>query len=95
MAERSALREALEATARRFGTPVEELGGNGGAQDYPVPRPPHWGGYRLWIEDAELWVEAAFRLHDRARWQRTLTPTDLAGSPGFVGGPWQVSRLQP
>ena len=27
------------------------------------------GGYRLWVEDAELWVEAAFRLHDRARWQ--------------------------
>ena len=95
VAERAALRETLEATARLFGAPAEELGGNGGAVDYPVPRPPHWGGYRLWVEDAELWVEAAFRLHDRARWQRTLTPTVIDGETAFAGGPWQVSRLQP
>ena len=31
------------------------------------------------------------RIHDRARWQRTLTPR--AG--GFDAGPWSVSRLQP
>jgi pyridoxamine 5'-phosphate oxidase len=95
VAERAALREALEATALRFGTPVEELGGNGGARDYPVPRPPHWGGYRLWVEDAELWVEAAFRLHDRARWQRALAPCSVDGEPAFTGGAWRVSRLQP
>lgn len=95
VAERAALREALEATARRFGAPVAELGGNGGARDYPIPRPAHWGGYRLWVEDAELWVEAAFRLHDRARWQRQLTPASVDGEPVFNGGPWQLSRLQP
>ena len=41
----------------------------------PVPRPPHWGGYRLWPDAVELWVEGAFRVHDRARWTR------IASSP--------------
>ena len=36
-----------------------------------VPRPPHWGGYRLWPEAVELWIEGAFRVHDRARWTRS------------------------
>jgi pyridoxamine 5'-phosphate oxidase len=98
VAARADLREALEAAARRFGAPVEELGGLGGARDYDIPRPPHWGGYRLWVESAELWVEAAFRLHDRARWDRTLT-AEAGGTPGHTGGwhggPWQVTRLQP
>jgi pyridoxamine 5'-phosphate oxidase len=95
VAERAALKQALEAQARRFGAPVEELGGNGGAQDYAVPRPDHWGGYRLWVEDAELWVEAAFRLHDRARWTRTLQAAGSAEETTYVGGPWQAARLQP
>ncbi len=95
VAQRAALREALEAEARRFGAPVDELGGNGGAQDYAIPRPPHWGGYRLWVEDAELWVEAAFRLHDRARWTRTLQATVSGGETRYSGGPWQAARLQP
>jgi pyridoxamine 5'-phosphate oxidase len=56
-----------------------------------IARPPHWGGYRLWATAVELWVEGSARIHDRARWQRTLTPR--AG--GFDAGPWSVSRLQP
>jgi len=56
-----------------------------------IARPPHWGGYRLWATAVELWVEGSARIHDRARWQRTLTPR--AG--GFGAGPWSVSRLQP
>ena len=95
VAERAALRQALEAEAARFGAPVAELGGNGGPQDYPVPRPPHWGGYRLWVEDAELWVEAAFRLHDRARWVRTLQAHVSEGETRFSSGAWQATRLQP
>ena len=95
VAQRADLKQELEAQARRFGAPVEELGGTGGTRDYAVPRPDHWGGYRLWVEDAELWVEAAFRLHDRARWQRTLQSTDSDGVSGFVGGPWNAARLQP
>jgi pyridoxamine 5'-phosphate oxidase len=57
-----------------------------------VPRPPHWGGYRLWPEAVELWIEGSFRVHDRARWTRTL---GAAGETGFKPGPWQATRLYP
>jgi len=56
-----------------------------------VPRPPHWGGLRLWIDHIELWCDGEFRLHDRAQWQRTLN--DEAAPT--AGGAWSVTRLQP
>lgn len=54
-------------------------------------RPPRWGGYRVWAERVELWVGQPARVHDRARWTRTLT----AARGGFTGGPWSATRLQP
>ena len=57
-----------------------------------VPRPPHWGGYRLWPELVELWLEGPFRVHDRARWTRELEP---AGTDAFRAGPWTATRLYP
>jgi pyridoxine/pyridoxamine 5'-phosphate oxidase len=40
----------------------------------------------------ELWVEGEARIHDRARWTRTLTPK---GDNDFEYGPWSATRLQP
>ena len=56
-----------------------------------IPRPKRWGGYRIWAERVELWVGQPARVHDRARWGRTLTPRD----DGFAGGPWSATRLMP
>lgn len=63
----------------------------GGAEGPPIPRPPHWGGYRLWIAHAELWVGSVGRAHDRVLWSRGLEPAD----DGFVASRWQRMRLQP
>lgn len=64
------------------------------ATDAPPPlrRPPHWGGYRVWANAVELWVEGKDRIHDRARWTRTL---EAAGAYDFTGGAWRGARLQP
>jgi pyridoxamine 5'-phosphate oxidase len=56
-----------------------------------IPRPPHWGGLHLWAEAVELWVEGSARIHDRARWTRSLQPDGA----GFRCGPWSATRLQP
>jgi pyridoxamine 5'-phosphate oxidase len=56
-----------------------------------IARPPHWGGFKLWAEAVELWVEGSARIHDRARWRRSLNPEDGE----FAAGAWSVSRLQP
>ncbi len=57
-----------------------------------IERPPHWGGYRVWARSVELWVEGKDRIHDRARWERELVPTD---NDAFNTGAWTGTRLQP
>jgi pyridoxamine 5'-phosphate oxidase len=74
---RPALLAKVEEAARRFGM--------------ETPRPERWVGYRVWADMVELWVGQPARVHDRAIWTRSLTPT----APGFTGGAWQATRLQP
>ena len=115
IASHAQLVQAYEDAARRFGAP-SPLASDVAASAAPpsaspssaaplavIPRPPHWGGYRLWIDAVELWVEGTARLHDRARWQRRLTPfaaasttpSAAAAPSGFDAGPWSATRLQP
>ena len=61
------------------------------AHGVDVPRPPRWGGYRVWAERVELWAGQPGRAHDRAVWTRPLQPTEA----GFTGGSWRATRLQP
>jgi pyridoxamine 5'-phosphate oxidase len=35
----------------------------------PVPRPPHWGGYRVVPDLIELWYGQRARLHERIRYE--------------------------
>ncbi len=47
-----------------------------------VPRPPHWGGFRLAAEAIEFWQNRDDRLHDRFRYRR-------------IGTKWMIERLAP
>jgi len=88
---RAAMMEQLAERMIDLGVPLDGLGDESAEVDLDVPRPPHWGGYRLWVEWAELWIESPARVHDRARWTRVLTTE----RDGFELGPWSATRLQP
>ncbi|MGA2778324.1 MAG: pyridoxamine 5'-phosphate oxidase [Steroidobacteraceae bacterium] len=86
---RAALGRAVAEAARRFRIPY---GGPGTPEPatiaVEVPRPAHWGGFRLRAEAVELWVEGEYRIHERARWTRRL---DAEATPIV----WAATRLQP
>lgn len=92
VASREAMQKAVTTTAERFGVPDPTQATAEGSTDFQIPRPPHWGGYHLWADCVELWVEGEARIHDRARWTRELTPQ---ADGFFKAGPWSATRLQP
>jgi pyridoxamine 5'-phosphate oxidase len=82
--------------ARRADEKSAELGVTSADREPPpgrgLPRPAFWGGYRLWLDSLELWVEGADRFHERWRYERTLAAGPDAA---FRAGPWSRQRLQP
>ena len=52
----------------------------------PVPRPAHWGGFRVAHERVEFWQGRERRLHDRLVYRRT---------PDQPAAGWRVERLAP
>ena len=69
VADRAALQAEQDRITARF---------HGG----PVPRPPHWGGYRVALDRIEFWQGDKYRLHDRIVYARS--------GPG-----WSIQRLSP
>ncbi|MGN0065761.1 MAG: pyridoxamine 5'-phosphate oxidase [Nocardioides sp.] len=69
VASRAALAQAYAEAEERF---------EGG----PVPRPPHWGGYRVRPHAVEFWQGRPGRMHDRLRYD-------------LVDGAWSLVRLAP
>ena len=70
VASRAALEEMQRSMAARF-------------EGEEVPRPPHWGGYRVSLERIEFWQGDPYRLHDRV----VYMPRDRGG--------WSVQCLCP
>lgn len=69
LADRDTLEASVAEVASRFG-------------DDEVPRPGHWGGYRVEPTEVEFWQGRPDRLHDRLRY--TLTDDG-----------WAIQRLWP
>jgi pyridoxamine 5'-phosphate oxidase len=69
MASRDELDARLEELRRRY-------------PDGNVPRPPHWGGYRIDPHSFEFWQGREARFHDRFRYRRE-------------GQGWTIERLAP
>lgn len=69
---REELEEALSQLERTYG------------EEDVIPMPEHWGGYKLFVEEAEFWQGRPNRLHDRVRYRKA----------GDAKG-WVVERLAP
>lgn len=69
--DRSVLEDRLEQLEQEYG-------------DRPIPRPAHWGGYRLSPTYFEFWQGRSNRLHDRLCYRHATAANG-----------WQIERLSP
>ena len=69
LADRATFEARFEEMTRRF-------------EGQPIPRPPHWSGFRVVPTRIELWSDRAHRLHERRMFVRT-------------GNSWNESMLYP
>lgn len=88
---REQLNAAVRAAADRFGAPHPTPDNVNDPPAVTIPRPPFWGGYYVWAETVELWIEGSARIHERAQWTRSLTTDGVRTN----AGPWVATRLQP
>jgi pyridoxamine 5'-phosphate oxidase len=70
VANRAELERRAEEMTRRF-------------EGADVPRPPHWGGYRVSLDRIEFWQGDKYRLHDRVEYRMR------------ADGTYEVRRLCP
>jgi pyridoxamine 5'-phosphate oxidase len=68
--DRAFLEEKTEAFKNRF-------------EGSQVPRPPHWGGYRVMPDYVEFWQGRPSRLHDRLAYTKQIDSS------------WKIERLSP
>jgi pyridoxamine 5'-phosphate oxidase len=66
-------RQILEGNVKRYANEFKNS----------IPRPPHWGGYRVMPLRVEFWQGRSNRLHDRIQYTKT------------ADGSWKVDRLAP
>ncbi|CAI8031882.1 Pyridoxine-5'-phosphate oxidase, partial [Geodia barretti] len=78
--ERISSREELEETHRELSRVYSD-------SSVDIPKPEHWGGFRVWPHSVEFWQGQSTRLHDRIVFERER---DNEGS-----GNWTIHRLAP
>src|SRR6185295_227981 len=59
IASRLAMTDRVSAAMKRFGLDPSNPPPPGAVVQ--IPRPPHWGGYRIYAERVELWVSGSGR----------------------------------
>lgn len=72
-------------TLTRYAALTDEIARLDKKHPQKIPRPPHWGGYRLTPHRMEFWQSRANRLHDRVCYCRV----------GEGEGGWRMERLSP
>jgi pyridoxamine-phosphate oxidase len=80
LAASASMQSSVLASREQLDDRIEEIRAT--HEGHHVPRPDHWGGYRLAPESYEFWQHRDDRAHDRLRYRKD-------------GGGWLVERLAP